>query len=249
VVGFGFGSTLYTATRYDIDRNRREVEAIKKRLAEIKKELADLVGYAIRFLDSVLEKHGSRHVRMTEITDFQRIDVREAASRELTLRYDPEKGYLGYSVPEGDELERVSSYDRILVIDGRAVYRVIDAPDKAFVGKGMLYAGLADRDALAERVFTLVYRNPDGETYIKRFRIEGYILEKAYPLVAEGSRPLLLTTRESGTVRLKYRKKPRMQKLEEEFQIDEYLIKSAKAVGVRLSAKDVSSIRLLTRTR
>lgn len=234
-------------SRYDIEKNRQEVEAIKARLGEIKKELGRLVEYALAFLDGILESHGARYERRTIIADFEKVDVREVAARELTLRYDREKGHLGHGLGVGEEIERVSPYDRVLVIDGSARYRVIDAPEKNYVGAGMLYAGLADKDALAERLFTLVYRNPDGATYIKRFRIEQYILEKEYSLIPEGSRALLLTTRESGYVRLKYRKKPRMQKLEEEFAIAEYLVKSAKAAGVRLTTKDVTSLRLLTR--
>ena len=234
-------------SRYDIEKNREEVEAIRTRLKEIKRELSDLVGYAIRFLDDVLVHHASRFERRTRITDFERVDIREAAARELVLRYESTKGYLGHGLSDGAEIAAISPYDRILVIDAEARYRVIDAPEKTFVGKRMLFAGIADKDALAERVFTLVYRNAVGETYIKRFRIEQYILEKEYALIPDGARALLLTEKTSGFVRLKYRKKPRIQKLEEEFAIDGYLVKSAKAAGVRLSTKEVSSIRLLTR--
>ena len=269
---------------YDIEKNREEVEQIRSRLGEIKRHLKNLTAYALAFLDGVLEKHGHRFPRLTEITGFQRTDVREAAVRDRTLLYDPESGYLGTDI--GDlvrngngaggggaaggaagaggagagggsggsgsrgadgvrELDQVSQYDRVLVIGADGVYRVMDVPEKLFVGKGMLYAGLADKDALAERVFSVVYRNAGGDTYLKRCTIEQYILEKEYDLVPKGAKPLLLTTRDNVVVRLRYKKKPRIQILEEDFVVDEYLVKSARAGGVRLSTKELSSVRLL----
>ncbi len=230
---------------YDIERNRREVEEIRARLKEIEKHLSDLVSYALVFLDGVLEQHGSRFVRRTEIQGFQRVDIREAAARDKVLRYDGGTGYLGYEVSGGDELCAVSVYDRVLVVDATGRYRVIDAPEKLYVGKGMLFAGLADKDALVETVFSVVYRNGEGYTYLKRCRIEQYILEKEYELLPEGAKPLLLTTGEDLVVRLRYRKKPRLQKLEDDFVIKDYLVKSVRAAGVRLSTKEVSSARTL----
>jgi topoisomerase-4 subunit A len=233
---------------YDIEKNRQEVEQIRERLDEITRHLKNLTAYALDFLDGVLEKHGGRFPRQTEITGFERVDAREAAVRDRTLAYDGEAGYLGTQLTGSGltELEKVSPYDRVLVIAADGTYRVIDAPEKLFVGKGMLYAGLADKDALADRVFTVVYRNAEGESYIKRCRIEQYILEKEYSIVPEGASPVLLTTRDNVVVRLRYRKKPRMVKLEEDFVVDDYLVKSVRAGGVRLSTKELSSVKLLT---
>ncbi|MFW5693606.1 MAG: DNA topoisomerase IV subunit A [Alkalispirochaeta sp.] len=233
---------------YDIEKNRQEVEQIRERLEEIKKHLANLTEYALAFLDGILEKHGARFPRQTAITGFERVDVREAAVRDRTLAYDSAAGYLGTAVGSGSsvrEIEAVSQYDRILVISADGVYRVINVPEKLFVGAGMLYAGLADKDSLAERVFTVVYKNATGETYLKRCRIEQYIIEKEYALVPEGAQPLLLTTRDNVVVRLRYKKKPRIQKLEEDFVVNDFLVKSVRAGGVRLSTKELSSVKLL----
>jgi topoisomerase IV subunit A len=232
---------------YDIEKNRQEVEQIRERLDEITAHLKNLTAYALGFLDGILEKHGGRFPRQTEITGFERVDAREAAVRDRTLAYDAEAGYLGTQLTGSGlrELEKVSPYDRVLVIAADGTYRVIDAPEKLFVGKGMLYGGLADKDALADRVFTVVYRNAEGESYIKRCRIEQYILEKEYSIVPEGATPLLLTTRDNVVVRLRYRKKPRIVKLEEDFVVEDYLVKSVRAGGVRLSTKELSSVKLL----
>ena len=231
---------------YDIERNRQEVEQIRGRLDEIEGHLADLVTYALSFLEGVLEKHGEAHPRRTEITGFNRVDIREAAVRDRSLRYDSATGYLGYTVSTGDEVAQVSMYDRVLVIDANGRWRVLTAPEKQYIGTGAYHVGLADKEVLGELVFTMVYRNAAGDTYVKRFTIEQFILEKEYELLPEDAKPLMLTTRQEGVIRLKYRKKPRMQKLEEDFSIAEYLVKGYRAMGVRLTNKQLSSLKLLT---
>jgi topoisomerase-4 subunit A len=231
---------------YDIERNRQEVEQIRQRLQEIEAHLADLVTYAVSFLEGVLEKHGESHPRRTEITGFNRVDIRDAAVRDRSLHYDSTSGYLGYTVTSGTEMAVVSIYDRVLVIDSSGRWRVLTAPEKQYIGPGAYHVGLAAKEILAELVFTLVYRSAGGDTYIKRFTIEQFILEKEYELLPDGAKPLMLTTRQEGVIRLKYRKKPRIQKLEEDFSIAEYLVKGYRAMGVRLSSKQVSSLKLLT---
>ncbi len=232
---------------YDIERARKEMEEIRLRLDQIKEHLADLVAYAIGFLEGILERHGSRWQRRTAILNFEKVDVREAAARNLTLRIDRESGYLGHGLEEGTELAKVSTYDRVLVIDARAVYRVIDVPEKVYIGKGPLHAQLVDKESLANDVFNLVYRDAEGYTCMKRFKIEQFILEKEYPLIPDGARALVLTTNPGAIIRLKYKKKPRLQKLEEDFVVADYLVKSPRAGGVRLSTKELTSIRLMGR--
>ena len=244
-------------SRYDIEKNRREVQQIQLRLDEIIAHLSDLTSYAISFLNTLREKYGDYFPRRTQITGFARVDAREAAVRDQQLCYDPNGGYLGTDIGNGrkngsDEgvpcpqlIETVSSYDRILLINSAAHYRVIGVPEKLYVGEKMLYAGLADKETLAARTFTVVYKNAAGEAYIKRCKIEQYILEKDYALLPEGAKPLLLTTRENVVLRLRYRKKPRIVKLEEDFVVNEFLVKGVRANGVRLSTKTVSSAKLL----
>lgn len=230
---------------YDINKAKQEMDEIKTRLKEIKKHLAGLVKYAVSFLDSIMDKYRDRYPRRTEIISFDKVDVREAAQRNLKLKYDKTTGYLGYEV-SGNSLFDVSLYDRILVIRKSGLYSVMDVPDKFFVDKGMRYCGFIDEETAKNPIFTVVYRNnTNSYTYIKRCKIEKFILNKGYSIVPDKCTPLFLTMEKEGTISVEYKPKPRLKVKQEDFQIQDYLVKGVKAGGVRLANKEAKLVKLL----
>jgi topoisomerase-4 subunit A len=230
---------------YDINKARKEMQEMEDRLKEIAHHLKNLKAYALSFLDGLIASETSKFPRMTEIQRFDKVDVREAAARTIKLRYDKATGYLGTDVTTGDELFQVSEFDRILVIKHDGTYRVIDVPKKLFVDKDMHFCTLADKDELANHVYTVVFRQEDtGHFYIKRTTITQFILERQYTLLPEGTKLLAFTTQDKGRIVLKYKKKPGLRVLEEEFQIADYLVKGVSAGGVRLTTKDVASMKI-----
>lgn len=228
---------------YDMDKLKKEMVEIKTRLKEIKKHLSGIVNYAISFLDGMIARYGDAHPRRTKIISFDKVDVRDAAQRNLKLKYDRATGYLGHEV-NGSVLFDVSQYDRVLVIRRTGAYSVVDAPDKLFADKGMLYCGFVDKETTANTVFTVVYRNSaTGYPYMKRCRIEQFILNRGYSIVPENCTALRLTTETDGFVTLEYKPRPRLKVRMESFRISEYLVKGVKAAGVRLANKEVKSAR------
>jgi topoisomerase IV subunit A len=232
---------------YDINKARKEIQEIQTRIAEIRSHLENIREYAVRFLDGLKERYGSASERKTEITSFSKTDVREAARRNLPLRYDEESGYLGHGLSSGTSLFDVSPYDRILVIRKSGAWSVFDVPEKLFVDSGMQFCCLAEKERLSRMIFSVVYRNDKKQTYLKRCRLDQYILDRGYSLVPAGARLELLTIREDVEIAVKYTPKPQMKILEEKFAVKDYLVKSKDAQGVRLTAKAVSSLRLVVR--
>ncbi|HAK45960.1 MAG TPA: DNA topoisomerase IV subunit A [Spirochaeta sp.] len=227
---------------YDINKAKEEMQQLNDRLKKVWHHLKNIVSYAVSFLDILLEGVTDEQQRKTEIFSFDKVDVREAAQRNLSLCYDEKTGYLGHDVKTGKALFNVSSYDRILIIRRSGVYSVVDAPDKLFVDKGMLFCGLADKDEMAERVFNILYRNTKtGFAHLKRCKIEKFILDKSYELIPEGCQIMKISVKTSESVELTYKPKPRLKVLNESFIVSDYLIKGVKASGVRLSAKEVKS--------
>ncbi len=226
---------------YDINKVQEEMQEIRRRLREVRANLRGIQAYAIAFLEGVIEKYRVDHPRKTEVASIQRVDVREAAQRNLKLRYDKNTGYLGHQV-NGVALFDVSAYDRVLVIRKSGMYSVVDVPEKLFVDKGMLFCGFVVED----RVYNVFYKeNRTGYLYIKRCRIDKFILNRGYELAPEGCRILKLTTDSSRTVRAFFKPKPRVRITEEDFTIDEYPVRGNKARGIRLANREVRSVKFV----
>ena len=233
-------------SQYDIQRMQEEMKELQQRLREVRRHLAQLTEYAVSFIDRILEKYGADYPRKTKIVSFTKVDVREAALRNLRLRYDKATGYLGYEV-DGTTLFDVSTFDRVLCIRKSGTYSVFDVPEKIFVDKGMWWCGLADKDELAKTVFSILFRDDEtGFPYIKRCQVEGWILNKGYSIIPEKCTMLAFTTQEDARIEVEYKPKPRLKVLEESFSLADYLVKGVKSGGVRLAGKEVKSARFVT---
>jgi topoisomerase-4 subunit A len=225
---------------YDINRAKKEMKEIHVRLREIKGHLNAIIPYAIAFLEGIVERYRKQFPRRTELKSFEKVDIREAAKRDLKLRYDAQSGYLGYTV-NGNALFDVSQYDRVLAIRKDGTYSVMDAPDKLFIGKGMLHCGFIDKDL----IFNTVYRDKNSFAYIKRCIIEKFILNKVYELVPEDCKLMKMTTHSDKTISLDYKPKPRQRKLNEEFSIAQYPVRGLRAGGIRLAAKELQACKII----
>jgi len=233
---------------YDIEKMRKEMDELLARLKEVRYHLKHLTEYAIAFLQDVREKLGKEWERKTEIMEIEKVDVRDAAQKNLKMRYNDETGYLGYNVSSGKSLFECSIYDKVLFIKKDGTYQVTPAPDKSFVGKGLVYCGLADKETSENTVFTLLYRNKENNyPYIKRCKITQFILNKVYDLVPEEGKMLKLTTKEDVSAVVDFKQKSLIESADY-FDINDYLIKGVKARGVRIKPREFKSVRFIKTT-
>lgn len=231
---------------FDINKNRDQVKAINARLKEIEKKLKNLTGYAIEYLTGMLEKFPKEKLkRRTTITKFSAVDVRSAARSDISLRYDDTTGYIGTAVASGRELMRVSQFDRIFVLRRTGTYTVCDVPQKLYVDKNMWFCCRGEKDVLSKILFTIVYKDPATKfAYIKRCRVEQFILNRDYVIVPDGMEVLHIDTRDKWTFTLHYEAKPRIKITQENFCAHKFEEKGLKAQGVRLASREVASIEV-----
>jgi topoisomerase IV subunit A len=233
---------------YDINKARAEMEEIRARMKEIDKHLRNLVDYAIGFLESIIKRTEKACARKSEVVSFTKVDVKEVARRNLPLRYDSASGYLGTAVSSGQEILTVSTFDRLLIIRRTGTYTVVDVPEKMFVDSGLLYCGLADKEELSNVEFTFIYKDKEsGNPYLKRCKIEAFIMNRDYLPLPDGAEMLGFDTRPVFTFTVEYVKKPRMKVRAEDFNTKHYPIKGLKAQGVRLSNKDAEKITVVSK--
>ena len=140
---------------------------------------------------------------------------------------------------------KVSPYDRIITIRRNGMYTITDVPDKLFIDKGMWFCDLADKEKLPQVLFTVIFKDPKTNyALIKRCRIPSWIMNRDYFLAPEGMEVLHIDTREKFTFTLNYIKKPRVKVTEEKFKAQDFEEKGLKTQGVRISTKEVESIKV-----
>ena len=229
---------------YDMNKNKQEVQAINDRIKEINRLLKHLVDYAISWLDAIEAKFDPAATkRQTTITNINTVDVKVVSKREKPLRYDEKSGNLGTEVSSGEEMLKVTPYDKVIYVRKSGIYSVSECPKKIFVGPELRYCGLADKESLSKILFTIIYRDPaTQQAYIKRCRIAGYIMNRDYFFAPDGMEVLHVDTRKTFEFKLNYVPKARLKVLTETFKASNYEEKSLKAKGVRLSTKEVKDI-------
>jgi topoisomerase IV subunit A len=230
---------------FDIEKNVQEIDEINANIKQVEYNLTHLAEYSINVLTDIKScVNEVLRERKTEISDFNIIDVKEVAKRDLDLKYDALTGYLGTNVKTGNLICKVSEYDKILVIQKSGTYYCTNVADKAFVGKEIAYCNLADKQTLDGLVFTVIYQEKATKiTYIKRCKLSGFIMNKPYELLPDPEKFSMkkLSVLEDAEVTVTH-KAARSKDLVIRFS--DYRIKGAKAGGVIVTKKEVASIRI-----
>jgi topoisomerase-4 subunit A len=232
-------------SRYDINRQQKEIKAIEKDIAIIKKHLKNTVGFTITYIDSLLKRYGHLHPRHTEITEFTEVIARKIAIANLHIGYNRASGFLGSSIKFEDEKndlsEACSEYDRLLLIFSSGMYKIIPVSEKLFVGHELAWLGKVNRNL----VFNMIYRDGrDGHVYAKRFKMPKFILEKEYRLFDEHprSRIMLLLDGDDKYARIGLMPSSRAKTNVIEISFGDYLIKGPAAKGKRVSNRVVRRV-------
>ncbi len=232
-------------SRYDIDRQAKEIADIRKAIAKIERELKDMVGYTIKFLDKLLKKYGEAFLRKTELASFKEVSLRKAAIANLNVCYNRESGFVGIQVKESDEKNDISvmcsEYDKLFLIFSGGIYKFVPVMEKMYIGKDLQWMGIVKKDQL----FNMIYRDGrENLAYVKRFTTPSFILEKEYRLFAEHKRStiLLLSIGKEKFARVNLAPSARARSNKLEIAFDDFLVKNASAKGKRVSPRVVRRV-------
>ncbi len=233
-------------SRYDINRQQKELRDIEKEIATISKNLSDMVGYTIGYIEALLQRYQDEFPRTSELKAFDEVDARAAALSNLTVCFHRESGFIGHRIKAemgSCEMEcQASEYDKLLLIFKDGLYKVVSMVDKFFVGSDLYWMGIVQNDL----VFNLLYRNgPDNLVYAKRFVTPKFILNREYHLFEPDKRSTILylqTGKEGLRVRVSLMPAARAKYNALELDMNDFLIKGANAIGKRISTRRVRRI-------
>ncbi len=189
----------------------------------------------------LVKKTVERFPRLTEITTFRAIEVREITATTLSLNYDRETGFIGGNVKNGEELFKCSPLDKLILVwpDGR--YKLVPAPeDKMYVDKDLLYVAIHDRDRLYTAVYT---ENEYPFSCLKRFSFGGVIMNRDYNLMPDPGTIRFFTEGVPKTVWIKYKPAKGQRIMQKVFSPEEEVsVKGVKSKGKQITSKPIQYI-------
>ena len=218
---------------FDMSKNKKEIDEIMKMLEEIEHHLKHLKKYAIDYLKNILKKYNFDFERKTEIETFNKIDRKAIALNNIIVGWDRKNCYIGTQVKSDDKL-RCNEYDHLLLIERNGKYKVVNIPDKIFIGR-IYYFSKYDKDT---EYFIVYSEKKSGKYYYKRCKMGSFITDKQYNLCPDGCKLEILTTRANSlyefTVDTRVKEKQIL-----EVNLSDAPERSAKARGLMLSNKKV----------
>ncbi len=231
------GVRIRRISLFDINKHREEMDKVKAELDETRKHLKNVTKYAISHLEALLAKYGPLYPRLTKSSRYDEVEAREVAFKAFKVAYDRESGYVGYKV-SGDEFKvDCTKFDKLLLVFKDGHYKVIELPEKLFIGPDVFHCAIPERD----RVFTLAYTNREA-TYLKRFTFGGTILDKVYHCIPPKSKILFFEPDTPAGLYIKYKSAPYQKINQQTCNPTEVEVKGAKTRGRQISIKDVSSV-------
>ncbi len=223
---------------FDINKNKKDLDEILEGIDRVSKHLKRLNSYTIKYLRDIMKKYGSGRERVTEIEVFDRVDKQAVALNNIRVGWDRGNCYVGTAV-KSDEKVMCSEYDHLLCVERNGKYRVINIPDKIFVGR-LYYFTKHDKS----QIFHVVYsEKKTGKFFAKKTVIGKFITDKEYRLCPEGCRLEVLTTRANSLYEFTLDVKRGDGRLV--VNLSDMPERSPKARGVLISPKKVSEFKFL----
>ncbi len=221
-------------SQFDIDKNKRDLDEILAKIDEIKDNLANIKKYTIRFLKDLIKRYGKAYPRRTNIENIETINVREVALSNIKVGWDKSTGYVG-SVVKAAEPISCTEYDRLVILGRDGVYKVIQVPDKLYIGS---VAAVMKSDK--EQVYSMIYKVKKTQiSYVKRFKINKYIMGREYRTAPTGCRVDKIFDRYGIVMRCEFAPSKGQKVHHKDIDFNEITIRGASAKGFKISPKPI----------
>lgn len=238
-------------SKFDTKVIDQKILDIEKELNVVKDNIEHITEYTIKFFQNIKAKYGKDFPRRTEITDFETITATKVISNNAKLYANLETGFVGIGLKkdEGEYLCDCSDMSEIIVIGKDGKYLITKVSDKAFFATNLLYVGIFNRGD-SRTIYNVIYR--DGKStvyYAKRFAITSVTRDKEYDITQgkQGSNILWFSVNHNGeaeTVKIYFRARPKLKKLNMEYDFSELAIKGKVSRGNLVTKNAIQKISL-----
>ena len=234
-------------SRFDAFKADEHIRKLTEELQQVRHNLANLTEFVIAFYENIRKKYATGRERKTELRNFESIEAAAVAAATQKLYVNREEGFAGFSLKKDEFVCDCSDIDDIIVFREDGTFAVTRVVEKAFVGKNVIHIDVFKKND-ERTVYHVVYQDGRmGSVYIKRFAVTGVVRDKDYVLTkgAPGSKILYFTANpngESEIIKVSLKPKPRLKKLNFDFDFSELAIKGRSSQGNVLSKNPVKKI-------
>ncbi len=224
---------------FDINKNKKDLDDILRQIEAVQKNLNNLTRYAVKYIKNIIDKYTVGRERRTEIESFDRIDKQAVALNNIKVAWDRKNCYIGTAV-KSDERVTCNEYDHLLCLERKGNYKIINIPDKIFVGR-LYHFTKYDKD---QKYYIVYSEKKTGKFYAKKTVVDKFITDKEYNICPKNCKLEIITTRANSLyefqvdTKVKDKKKLRLN-------LSDTPERSPKARGVLISPKKILGFKFI----
>ncbi len=248
--------------KFNKDKADEAIARMKADIAEIDRDLSNLVEVTANWFRYLKEKYGAEHPRLTEIRNFDTIQASTVAEANQKLYINRADGFIGTSLKKDEFVCNCSDIDDIILFYRDGTYKVVKVTDKLFIGETekskkekrkaeVLHIAVFKKND-ERTIYNVCYKDgATGVTYIKRFNVTTLTRDREYD-VTTGTPKSKITyfsanaNGEAEIIRviLKPNEKSKIKKMTFDKDFSEVAIKGRASRGNQLTKNEIYRIQL-----
>ena len=235
-------------SKFDAFKADEFVKGLEVEMKKVKHNLKHIVVYTINYFERIKNKYAAGKERKTEIRCFDVIEAVTVVEKNEKLFLDWENGFVGTGLKKDTYICDCSDMDDIIFFRPDGTYMVTKVSEKFFVGKKPLHVAIYKKNDI-RTIYNAVYHDgKSGHTFWKRFAVSAITRDKEYNVTQGHKHSFLwhLTANPNGeaeTIRVTLKYKPRIQKLNLEFDFATIAIKGRHSMGNILTKHAIHLIK------
>ena len=246
--------------KFNKDKAEELMARIREELAQIDRELANMVEVTCKWFEFILEKYGKDHPRLTEIKNFDTISAATVVEANEKLYINREEGFIGTSLKKDEYICNCSDIDDVIIFYKDGTYKVVKVADKIFVGETerskkekrkveIIHVAIFKKSD-TRIIYNAVYRDGKaGNYYVKRFNVTSMTRDREYDLTkgTPGSRVLYFTANPNGeaeVIKVVMKPNPKLKKVFFDYDFSLLAIKGRASMGNLLSKNEIARVTL-----
>lgn len=246
--------------KFNKEKAEENIARIKDEIAQIDKELSNMVEVTCDWFRFIKEKYGKDHPRLTEIKNFDTISAAKVVEANQKLYINREEGFIGTSLKKDEYVCNCSDIDDVILFYKDGTYKVVRIAEKLFVGeterskaekkKAEIIHVAVFRKSDTRTIYNVVYRDgKGGVSYIKRFNVTSVTRDREYDVTQgkPGSKITYFTVNPNGEaeiIKVTLKPNPKLKRVFFDKDFSEIGIKGRASIGNILSKNDVMRITL-----